>query len=117
MVGRAAPTAIAPLGVREFQPRHPVEIRRSSAPASTDRLAPSQYVTRLAARQRPRPDAELVYGGEVSSRPPNIFSASLSPCRECLGENALAKRAFLDAQDGAVVVAVDDRDCKPSALC
>ena len=37
------------------------------APAAPDRLAPAQYATRPAARQRPRPDAEIV-GGEVSSR-------------------------------------------------
>ena len=39
-----------------------------SAPAATDRLAPAPCATRPAARQRPRPDAEIV-GGEVSSSP------------------------------------------------
>ena len=38
------------------------------APAATDRLAPKRRATRPAARQRPRPDAEIVFGGEVSSR-------------------------------------------------
>ena len=42
--------------------------RRSSAPAATDRFAPSRCATRPGARQRPRPDAKI-YGGEVSSSP------------------------------------------------
>ena len=46
---------------------HPAQNRRSSAPAETDRLAPTQRATPPEARQRPQPDAEIV-GGEVSSR-------------------------------------------------
>src|SRR2546423_1877468 len=34
-------------------------------------LVPRRRAARPGARQRPRPDAEIVSGGEVSSRPPN----------------------------------------------
>ena len=44
----------------------PPQTKRSSVPAAMDRLAPKRSATGPAARQRPRPDAELVYGGEVS---------------------------------------------------
>ena len=37
--------------------------RRRCAPAATDRLAPKRCATRPAARQRPRPDAEIVRRG------------------------------------------------------
>ena len=56
------------------QARHDVgraaraQAARSSAPAASDRLAPSRRATRPAARQRPRPDAEIV-GGKVSWQP------------------------------------------------
>src|SRR5262245_30586546 len=43
-------------------------LARSNAPDATDRLAPVRSVTRPAARQRPRPAAEIS-GGEVSSCP------------------------------------------------
>jgi hypothetical protein len=41
--------------------------RGPCAPAATDRLAPRRSAGRPAARQRPPPDARIVYGGEVSS--------------------------------------------------
>src|SRR5262245_25110394 len=44
----------------------PAQTALSCAPAAPDRLAPKQSATRSAARQRPRPDAGPVYGGEVS---------------------------------------------------
>src|SRR5712691_9359698 len=44
------------------------------APAATDRLARSQSASRPAARQRPRPDAEIA-GGEVSFEPPSRFTS------------------------------------------
>ena len=37
-----------------------------SVPAATDRLAPLQRAAWPAVRQRPRPDAEIAFGGEVS---------------------------------------------------
>src|SRR5207237_9502279 len=43
-------------------------------------------------------------------------SASLLPGREGLIERLLARRAFLQGQDGAAVVVVDDRDVEPGAL-
>src|SRR5262245_29583114 len=43
---------------------------RSDAPAAPDRLAPSRSATLPGARQRRRPDAEIVCGGEVSFEPP-----------------------------------------------
>src|SRR5262249_40849060 len=43
--------------------------RRYSAPAAPDRLAPSRSATSPAVRLRRRPDAETVFGGEVSCCP------------------------------------------------
>src|SRR5215831_19305966 len=39
------------------------------------RLAPKRCAIRTAARQRPRPDAEIVCGGEVSFGPPSRFTS------------------------------------------
>ena len=59
-----------------YQPREEVDVTPGSKadddphrPAS-DRLARLRSATRPAARPRPRPDAEIVFGGEVSSRKP-----------------------------------------------
>src|SRR5262245_37007372 len=65
MAGRAVPTAIGPSDVRRYRFRLLRGKPRSSAPGASDRLAPKPSATWPAAPQRPRPDAEIVYG-EVS---------------------------------------------------
>jgi hypothetical protein len=67
IAGRAAPTAIARLGVRRCRPARQRRSRRRCAPAALDRPAPKQSANSPAARQRRRPDARIG-GGEVSSR-------------------------------------------------
>src|SRR5262245_1992589 len=65
MAGQVAPTTIVPSGVRARRVhRRPWRVRRC-APAATDRLAPKRCASLSAALQRPRQDAEIVYG-EVS---------------------------------------------------
>ena len=54
------------------------------APAAPDRLAPSRRATRPAARQRPRPDAEIAFGGEVSSSPSLFGGFIRSPRRRAI---------------------------------
>src|SRR5215831_6553858 len=67
MAGRAAPTAIGPSGARRCHLGRQRQSRQRCAPVATDRLAPARCATRLAARRRRWPDAEIS-GGEVSSR-------------------------------------------------
>src|SRR5438046_7091144 len=69
MVDRAAPRAADPPSVRRCPFRRQGDIQRCSAPAVSDRLAPTRSAGPPAARQRPRPDAEID-GGEVSWHPP-----------------------------------------------
>src|SRR5262245_39132403 len=66
---------------------------RSSAPAASDRLAPTRNATRPGARQHPRPDAGIVYGGEVSFEPPFTSFDHLVGAGEQRGRNFNAKRA------------------------
>src|SRR5262245_33322307 len=68
MAGRGAPTAIAPSDAQWCRHCRQRESRPTSAPAVTDKFAHSRSATWPAARQRPRPDAEIVFGGEVSSQ-------------------------------------------------
>jgi hypothetical protein len=49
-------------------------MQQQIAPAAWDRLAPLRDATPPGARQRPRPDAEIV-GGEVSFEPPSRFTS------------------------------------------
>src|SRR5262249_34472983 len=44
------------------------EMAQGSAPAAPDKLAPERRARLSAARQHPRPDARIVFGGEVSFR-------------------------------------------------
>src|SRR5215467_3314640 len=84
MAGRAVPTTIGPSDVRRYRFRLLRGQRRPSAPAATDRLAPARSATRSAARQRPRPDAEIC-DGEVSwpspqsIRQPSTVTGLLDP--------------------------------------
>src|SRR5262245_28031896 len=50
---------------------------RPRAPAASDSLALSPTAIRPGARQRRRPDAEIVYGGEVSFEPPCFATYSI----------------------------------------
>src|SRR5262249_55238905 len=50
-------------------------IRRTGA---TGRLAPARSAAMSVARLRPRPDAEIVYGGEVSFEPPSASHHSIT---------------------------------------
>src|SRR5215467_4261768 len=77
MVGRAVLRAIVPPVAPRCRNRR-AESQRSTAPAAPDRLAPLQYGEEPAARQRPRPDAEIS-GGEVSR-----WSWLSPPRAECL---------------------------------
>src|SRR5215471_1768822 len=49
---------------------------RSDAPGASDRLAPEQSATRLAARQHPRRDVEIAFDGGVSRCPPTAIVQS-----------------------------------------
>src|SRR5215467_11134132 len=66
MVGRAAPTAIAPSGARRCRSRRQRRVAQSDAPAVSERLAPAQFETPPAARRRLRLAAGRIYGREVS---------------------------------------------------
>src|SRR5262245_16661670 len=68
MAGQDVPIAIVLSAARQCHSRHRLQNPRSGALAGTDRLAPAQSAARPTARQRPRPDAEIV-GGEVSEPP------------------------------------------------
>src|SRR5262249_8631665 len=78
---------------------------RSTAPAVSDRLAPSQPATRREAQQRPRPDAEIG-DGEVSflnlpSRHSITSSASASSLSGILRPSAFAAfRLMINGSDG-----------------
>jgi hypothetical protein len=50
---------------QSVRPRRGAEGRRSSGPAASDRLAPSRCARGPAARQRPRPDAEIRQGSFI----------------------------------------------------
>src|SRR5262249_13354861 len=63
--GQGALTTTDSSDVQECRALFPADIPRSSAPAASDRLAPSQQATSPGARQQSRPDAEN-FGGEVS---------------------------------------------------
>src|SRR5438874_1807479 len=54
-----------------------VHTERLSAPAAMDKLARVRFA---AARQRPPPDAEIVFGGEVSSLCSSISAISNGTC-------------------------------------
>src|SRR4051812_26222532 len=69
MVARDVPT-IDRSDARRCRARCPGLRRPSNAPAVSDRVALLRCATPLRARWRPRPDAESVFGGEVSSSPP-----------------------------------------------
>src|SRR5262249_24746601 len=66
MAGQDVPAAIVLSAARRCRSRHRLRNPRSGAPAATDRLALSPTAIPPAARPRPRSDAGLVYGGEVS---------------------------------------------------
>src|SRR5258708_33601658 len=68
MAERDAPIAIDPSGARGCRARRRGGSRRRRAPTGPDRLARLRPAASPAARQRPRRDAEIVYG-EVSWRP------------------------------------------------
>src|SRR6476659_6512 len=59
--------ACPPMGGRRGRRRRPAETEQPGGSTATDRLAPMRCATREAA-QRPLPDAEIVFGGEVSWR-------------------------------------------------
>src|SRR4029077_8280969 len=70
MVAQAAPTAADQSNVRGCL-AHPREgSRPRSEQAVLDNRAPTQCETELEVREHPPPDAEIVYGGEVSSDSP-----------------------------------------------
>src|SRR5262249_24168416 len=76
MAGGGAPTATDPSGARGCRPGRRARNRQQCAPAALDRLTRPRSVTRLEARQRPRPDAEN-FDGEVSSCSfPEMLNAS-----------------------------------------
>src|SRR5262249_1713652 len=68
IVDRAFPISPARSAGRTGPLRRLEEIQRRYAPAAPDRLAPSRSAERPATRQRPRSDAEIAFGGEVSWR-------------------------------------------------
>src|SRR5262245_43983993 len=67
IAGRGAPKATVPSGARRCRSYRRARMARSPAPAASDRPAPKRSTTRMAARQRPRSDAENC-DGEVSFR-------------------------------------------------
>src|SRR5215472_83098 len=89
MTGRAVLTAIGPSGVRRYRIRLLRGHRLLSAPAASDRLVPARSATPPAAWRRPRPDAEIAYGGEDS-----LASSSLICAR--VNARGRAMRAWID---------------------
>src|SRR5262245_23055025 len=96
MTGRAAPIAIVPSFERGCRLRRRRESPRSGAPAVSDRSALAQCARSPAARQRPRPDAEIV-DGEVSFEPPFLHIIR-SPRRR--GRLGVAEGAHSDSVIG-----------------
>src|SRR6267142_6656738 len=86
MVGRAVLPTTERSVARGCHSRRQPEKARRSAPAASDRPAPTQFATGSGARQRPLPEAEIVFGGEVSCCPPrervvNRPYSGLNVCR------------------------------------
>jgi hypothetical protein len=64
----------------------------TTAPAESDKLAPSPSATWPEAWQRLRPDAEIAYG-KVSSRPPHRGAYSIIPPVRCCSKQGTFRRA------------------------
>src|SRR5262249_37179543 len=82
-----------PTGARGYRPGRRGQPSRPNAPAATDRLAPVRPATRPAGRQRPQPDAENVYGGEVSCGPCLLCSRSRNQSA-AIAKTCRSKRAY-----------------------
>src|SRR5260370_28384217 len=67
MAAGAALTAFVLSAARGYRSRRLPDSQRRSAPAAPDRLGPLRCARRPEERQRPLPDAEMIYG-EVSSQ-------------------------------------------------
>ena len=89
------------------------------APAASDRLAPTRRATRPAARQRPRPDAEIVRRGSFILNPPSAASsfghlvgAGRPPSAEQFWNGPVLSfepdARLTDDRNPAVVVGLDD---------
>src|SRR5262249_47194739 len=85
IAGRGALTAIDLPGARGCRSAPPERRARSDAPAVSDRLVPARSTLWPAPRQRPRPDAGHVYGGEVSFEPPLRHSIASSAVNRRFG--------------------------------
>src|SRR5262249_47454465 len=94
MADRTALTAIGSSGARQCQQDRRGERQQSNVPAATDRLAPVRRVTRPGARQRLRPDAGIVFGGEVSFLNLPSHHSITSSAVICMISGIVRPRAF-----------------------
>ena len=74
---------------------------------------------RVAAMEQPNAQPAAPSHWRRTKAPASRRTASrllLPPGRECVGEHAIARRAFFDRQNGAAIVVVNDRDIEPRPL-
>jgi hypothetical protein len=76
-----AQKALVPLSETGCRSRRRRQMQQQIAPAASGRLVPKRNVRRLAARQRPRPDAEIAFGGRVDEEVAHPHPSQTRMCR------------------------------------